>query len=199
MNRKFLLRFDNYKIFGVGINDLHEHKTKYIDGDGVKVSCPFYVKWHSMLRRCYSEVLHKNNPSYIGCTVCDDWVYFSKFKAWMEKQDWEGKDLDKDWRLLGNKVYSPENCIFIEEKLNSFLTNSLKGVDFHKKTGKFRARVSNPFTGRTDHIGMFISYEEAYNAYVSAKIRLALVWIDVLPERKWLINRIVSEFLKTTY
>jgi hypothetical protein len=196
VNRKFLKRFDNYLVFGVGVNDLPEHKTKWQSEQGSVERCEYYIKWHSMLRRCYSEVLHRNNPAYKGCIVCEEWKYFSNFKAWMEQQDWEGKDLDKDWRVLGNKEYSPETCAFIDGKLNSFLCNSLYGVDFHKKTGKFRARVSDTFVGKTIHLGLFATYKEADLAYVKAKISLAEKWAQLTPEYSKLIHNFVLQLLQ---
>lgn len=192
MNRKCLKRFDNYLIFGIGRNDLHNHKTKYKDANGKIVRCPFYIKWHSMLRRCYSKVLHSNNPAYLGCTVCVEWLTFSNFKSWMETQDWEGKELDKDWIVLGNKIYSPDTCCFIPKGLNNFIANSFKGVDFHKRTQKFRARVHDPFTGSTYHLGLFASYLAANKAYVDAKIKLAKKWCEILPEYKQIIENFIS-------
>ena len=46
-----------------------------------------------------------------------------EFKRWMEKQDWEGKQLDKDIIKKGNKLYCPEFCFFVDNKVNSILTD----------------------------------------------------------------------------
>lgn len=55
-------------IYGVGIND-SEYKTQ---GVGVQ-TCPFYVKWKDMLRRCYSEEMLNKRPTYRGTIVCSEW------------------------------------------------------------------------------------------------------------------------------
>ena len=71
-----------------------------------------------MLQRCYTTPV--SQPTYDGCYVCDEWAYLSNFSAWMNEQNWEGKQLDKD--LLGDTYkYSPENCCFISRELNHLI------------------------------------------------------------------------------
>jgi len=163
-------------IYGVGTNDSN-YVTKPTTIDGFRIPCPFYVKWLDMLTRCYSEKLHKRTPSYIGCTVCADWLVFSKFKSWMIEQDWRYKELDKDLLIQGNKLYSPDTCLFIEKEINLLLTDRKKvqgklkkGVSFHKKTGKIRAQCS--FNSKQQHIGLYDTEEEAYEAYKTYKYNL---------------------------
>lgn len=168
-------------IFGVGVNDV-KGPTKYFTDEGKKVTCPFYRTWHSMLRRCYSTYHQRKSPAYVGCSVVADWHRFSKFKAWMETQDWEGKELDKDFLNRGNKAYSPYTCVFIPKKLNSFLIRCGKrhnGVDFHQKTGKYRARCSNPFSGKTEHLGLYDCQEDAYSVWCNRKKELAMKYAEM--------------------
>ena len=96
-----------------------------------------------MLARCYSEKVHLKQPTYIGCTVVKDWLTFFNFKQWMVTREWKG-----------NKVYSPETCIFIPQKLNSFITDSSStrgqlpiGVTFSKVLEKYKAYCRDLFTG----------------------------------------------------
>lgn len=174
MSRKYHPYLDGYLIFDKGNNDLPDHLTKWKDDDGKCIRCPFYIKWHSMLRRCYSEVFHKNQVNYQGCVVCENWLTFSNFKSWMETQDWQGKELDKD--ILGNgKLYSPETCCFVSKELNSFITNIYKGTqgtDFHQKTLKWRGRCNNPLTHKNEHLGLFEEKVCAQQAWKSRKIEL---------------------------
>ena len=108
---------DNRKlVYGVGINDADYQVNPTIDGS--RVMCPAYSAWHSMIERCYSEKYHDKKPTYKECYVCDEWLYFLKFKSWMEKQDYKGKELDKDILIQGNKVYSPETRIFVDKTIN---------------------------------------------------------------------------------
>lgn len=109
-------------IHGIGVNDANYPTQPGVEGE----KCLYYVKWKDMLRRCYSETFLKKNPSYRGCTVCNEWIIFSNFKAWMEKQDWEGKELDKGLLILGNRVYSPEACSFVPSYLNCLFLSCRK-------------------------------------------------------------------------
>ena len=77
-----------------------------------------------MLARCYSAKFQEHCPTYTGCTVAEDWLKFSNFKDWMEKQQWEGKQLDKDILFEGNKVYGPDTCVFVSPMVNTFTIDS---------------------------------------------------------------------------
>lgn len=73
-------------IAGIGVND----------ETGTVRDCMFYRTWRGMIKRGYSDVFKDKNKSYKDVTVCKEWHLFSNFKKWMEQQDWEGKELDKD-------------------------------------------------------------------------------------------------------
>ena len=107
-------------VCGVGINDADYAVQKletvgYADGkrkQRLVWVCPYYQTWIDMLKRCYSDKLQERQPTYKGCSVSEEWLTFSAFKVWMEKQDFERKQLDKDLLFEGNKVYSAETCVF---------------------------------------------------------------------------------------
>ena len=133
-----------------------------------------------MLRRCYSKKFLESHPTYIGTSVCREWVYASEFKKWMEQQDWEGKSLDKDIVVLGSKLYSPDTCAFVLQATNNFVTASDAsrgdcpiGVDLCKRTGKYRARCQNPFSKENEHLGYFSAPKEAHEAWRKRKHELA--------------------------
>ena len=154
-------------IFGVGINDAN-YITR-IERNGKSVSCPYYMVWKSMITRCHSERYQKKQPSYIDCSVSDEWKFFSTFRRWMKKQSWEGNDLDKDILEAGNKHYSSETCIFIPRSLNALLLKRESargewpiGVHLHKK-GVFRANCCD--SGKIKHLGLFDTPEGAERAY----------------------------------
>ena len=114
-------------VYGVGLNDAAYMTQQLVNGK--RLQCPFYLKWRSMIARCYDKKYQENFPTYLGCTVCNDWLKFSAFKAWMVKQDWEGMQLDKDIRVQGNKIYGPEFC--------SFVTNEANSIEAHAKRFRF--------------------------------------------------------------
>lgn len=198
-------------VYGVGINDadysVHLFETSYtIDGKRkvkLKWKCPYYSRWKDMLMRCYSLKCLQRHPTYRDCYVCDEWLVFSNFKAWMEQQDWEGKHLDKDLLIEGNKVYSPNACVFIDQKLNKFLLECYSsrgeypiGVSWNKRLGKFVATCNNPITGKSEHLGVFIYPNEAHLAWKQTKHKFALDLANTQKDPrvvKALINRYKGE------
>lgn len=175
-------------VCGVGINDadyvVKKNETVGYVGGKRKLKlvwfCPFYTTWDSMLRRCYSDKIQERYPTYKGCTVSEEWLTFSNFKAWMEKQDFEGKHLDKDLLLEGNKVYSAETCVFVTGSVNNFTIDSgaargewQTGVCWHKAAEKFIAQCRNPFTKKREHLGCFTCEQEAHNTWIKRKLELA--------------------------
>jgi hypothetical protein len=165
-------------VFGFGINDSNYEAG--CEPKGKTRICPFYARWKEMLRRCYSEKYILKRPTYIGCTVCDEWLTFSNFKAWMKTQDWKGKALDKDIIFAGNKVYSADSCVFVDTALNNFMTDRRLfrgkwplGVDFCIKRGLFRSHCSNVFTGKKELLGYFSCPEKAHAAWKKRKHELS--------------------------
>lgn len=163
-------------VCGVGTNDANYVVTQWncYTVDGVRYQrliwrCPFHTKWLRMLQRCYG-VEHK---AYLDVQVCQEWLTFSNFKSWMETQDWEGKELDKD--LLGDgSLYSPETCCFVDHQTNMFLIDRreyrglyLPGVYYDRGCGKYRAQIKSP--RRKAYIGVFSSEEAAHNAWLVEK------------------------------
>lgn len=118
--------------YGFGIND-SEYMTR-ITVNGKKYSCPFYSRWQSMLSRCYSTNVHIMHPTYKDCYVCKEWLLFSSFKAWMIKQDWKGKSMDKDIITEGNKIYCPSQCMFVSGKINNLIKSNATSI-------KHKARI----------------------------------------------------------
>lgn len=180
-----MIRKRNKLVFGVGINDVDYNVYKYeiINAKYERIwSCPFYVKWYSMLRRCYSATCHKKQPTYKGCSTVIEWHHFSKFKAWMETQDWQGKQLDKDILFSGNKLYGPSTCVFIDSKVNSFLTERGGdrgdfpiGVYYNNRDKKYRAQGCSVENGKRKDLGLFISPEEAHKAWLTYKLEQAKI------------------------
>jgi len=61
-----------------------------------------------------------------------------------------------------------QNCR--NQKLRCDSRTGVKGVDFHKKTGKYRARVTVKY--QVINLGLFETLEEAKNAYDTAAKKL---------------------------
>lgn len=152
-------------VFGVGVNDVEYVTEKRVGGK--RVCCPYYLRWKSMLSRCYSEYSQRKDPSYVGCYVCQEWHSMTNFKRWMELQDWKGKHLDKDILFSNNKVYSPDTCVFIDPWTNSFFTGNFrkcKGVlprgVYRSSGGRFKSACNNG-RGKLIQLGSFNDIESA--------------------------------------
>jgi len=78
----------NKLVYGIGINDLG-YRTQVLEevtkNGGKKVRktvfrCKYYAAWIGMLTRCYSKKFLESNPSYIGTSVCSEWLSATAFK-----------------------------------------------------------------------------------------------------------------------
>lgn len=170
--------------YGVAYNSRREHKTVV---NGANTSA--YKTWRRMLKRCYCTKYHEKSPTYIGCSVDNEWLDFQDFADWFESHEYScrGYQLDKDLLIPGNKVYGPETCCFVPQQLNSLLNDSgaargqyLQGVYFHKGSNKFVAQIG--INGKNKRLGGFDTEQEAYLAYKEAKEghvkEKALEWQD---------------------
>ena len=158
--------------------------------------------WYSMLQRCYSDDFKKKRPTYEGCEVSDKFKSYEYFYEWCNKQIRFGNDgngnpfqLDKDLLVKGNKVYSENTCVFIPSEINSLLIKCtasrgehLIGVYWSKTANAFVARVSRN-KGGSEHLGLFNTEIEAFNAYKQAKENyikeLANKWRDRIDPRAY--------------
>lgn len=160
---------------GIGLND-----SDYLVRPRVGKKCPFYLVWSNMINRCYAKSYSNRFKAYVGCSVDPRWYSFMNFKAWMGTQDWEGKHLDKDLLIEGNKVYGPDTCVFVTRELNTFLTDKsssggehLLGV-YKNKSGSYVAQVGS---GRLHvYLGSFKTEDEAHAAYRQGKYDKALTY-----------------------
>ena len=174
------MRKRNKLIYGVGVND--SDYPVYSTVAGKVMRCPFYSRWMGMLERAYSIKHHEKSPTYKGCSVHPDWLRFSTFKSWMETQDWEGMHLDKDIIVEGNKVYSPETCVFVTRETNAFVLENASrrgdlpvGVYLKKdrpRQSPYNAQVS--VNGKRKLLGDYATPEEAHQAWRVAKHELAI-------------------------
>lgn len=176
-------------VLGVGRNDADYQVYMYVTAGGVKTvvwRCPFYRAWKDMMARCYSAKRQASYPSYAGCSVDQEWHSFSSFRSWMMTQEWEGNQLDKDLLFPGNRIYSPDACVFVSRQLNSFVIDHRAargewpiGVCLRKRGASFQASCNNPFTGGRDHVGYFDCPSAAHEAWRKRKHELACKYADL--------------------
>ena len=195
----------NKLVRGVGVNDADYNVVEIETDEGkqkIVWQCPYYRKWMAMLGRCYSENVQSRQPTYKGCSVCDEWLIFSNFKKWMEQQDWKEKHLDKDLLMEGNKVYCPEHCIFVDGAINNFVIDRgssrgeyMIGVSWVNHASKFVSKCNNPLTGKQEHLGYFTDELQAHLAWKARKHELACQ----LAESEYCVDPRLAEVLKTRY
>ena len=143
-----------------------------------------YKAWSSMIRRCYSKKVHELQPSYVNCTVCEQWLNFQNFAKWYESQvHSDNCQVDKDLLSYGNKVYSPETCCLLPEKLNKLIIKQKVGKNglptgvflIERNVGSDRPCYGAQCGGygkSRGYIGRYHTIEEAEFAYRIVKSKL---------------------------
>lgn len=175
------------KTFGVAKKDIKTEK-----GD----KC--YTTWRDMLRRCYDKKYHIKKPTYKDIKVCKKWLTFSNFKKWFDKNyrfDLEEKgiklQLDKDLLKENSKIYSPKTCVFIPDRVNSFIrdiqtrennTSGYTGLSYDKKTSKWYVRITDFYTHKNISLGLFENKNMAVKAYEKARKLKAEIVKEYLTE-----------------
>lgn len=165
-------------VYGFGFIGCGEFKPRRLNKPSKE-----YSTWNDMIRRCYDPYTINRYPSYKDCYVCDDWKNFQNFARWYSESQNDGDDLyiDKDIKFIGNKVYSPENCMMVTRQVNSFVSDNISirgkciiGTNFCLFHRKFKSQCSNPFTGKNDHLGYFNSELDAHIAWRNKKYEHAI-------------------------
>lgn len=150
------------------------------DSEG-KSNPKIFAIWSGMIRRCYSGE-SKKFPTYIGCTVCNEWHNYMNFKKWYDENYWEvdgdSMCLDKDIFIKGNKIYSPKTCMIVPSRINVLFIKSNKargefpiGVSYHKSKDVFDSyyhTIENG-KGRLKFIKSFKNPIDAFYAYKEEK------------------------------
>ncbi len=169
INSGLVMNPNNGKIFGVAINDNYS-----------MTGSKWYTVWHSLIRRCYSEVYQKSKPTYKDVEVESSWLRFSNFLKdvvdipFCEKCENGDYQLDKDVLSNGLKIYSKETVCFVPPEINAALIRSGSIVGY-RKCGKryipsFRTSSLNTIA---NELGLDKSYrtsEEALQAYRKVKL-----------------------------
>ena len=80
-------------ILGVATNSSGKYKSR-VDGKIAKS----YVTWKNMLQRVYCPKYQAKKPTYIGCSVSDEWLEYQDFAEWFDNREHSGYgyELDKD-------------------------------------------------------------------------------------------------------
>ena len=128
--------------------------------------------WIRMFQRGYDKKLHDKQPSYKDCSVVKEWHNFQVFAEWFDENYKEGFVLDKDILLKGNKIYSPDTCVFVPREINGIFTlrQNKRGdypIGVLKNGNKFQANIVR--YNKREYLGTFNTPEEAFQVYKVAK------------------------------
>jgi hypothetical protein len=166
-------------VYGVGFIGEGKYKSG-ANGRNTKQ----YDLWRAMLQRCYSEKYQKKGQTYKGVTVCDEWHNFQNYSKWYEENYYSIENkimcIDKDLLQKGNKIYSPDTCVFVPQFINTLFVkrNKLRGdlpigvnKNRNKKSKKYSAQCNNN-KGDSVYLGSYNTPEEAFFAYKTYKEQL---------------------------
>jgi len=148
-------------VYGVGYNGIGNHAT-YENGKMTLV----YSIWTAMLRRCYVKGSY---PAYDGCTVAEVWHSFQNYADWYVVNYVNGYHVDKDLLVYGNKIYSPDTCLFVTQELNNLFSKGANVRGWSMCHGRYSARIN--IDGAFSSLGTYDTKEEAHSAYLFAKAK----------------------------
>lgn len=178
------MRYDHFKegnvkcpyeprVYGMGYLGEGKYKTKE---NGKDTKC--YKTWIRMLERCYSDKWKNKYPTYKNVTVCKEWLNFQNFAKWYYENYYQIKgermELDKDILVKGNKMYSPETCVFVPQKINKLFIKNDKargelpiGVSFYNNSNKFQSHCI--YKGKCKTLGCYNNIKDAFDSYKQFK------------------------------
>lgn len=131
------------------------------------------VLWNNLTQRCSGKI-----KGYEGSE--NFFESYQQFTSWCQNQygymlkEENGKywQLDKDILDPGEQVYSPNTCLFIPTKLNSFIRERVKsgliGTSLIK--GRYKAQIRSS-GGRNKILGVFDTEIEAHLAWREGKAK----------------------------
>lgn len=158
-----------------------------------------YNLWRTMLKRCYDPKYTQQHPTYIGCEVYSSWHNFQVFGEWIDKNYYEieGEQvcLDKDILCKGNKIYSPNTCVFVPQRINNLFTKCDKcrgDLPIGVSERKHRYEVHVSCNDKSFQLGTFNTPHEAFLMY---KLNKELVIQGIANEYKYKIPTKLYEAL----
>ena len=183
-------------ICGVGI--VGNKYATYIKDS--KKSLKEYGIWCSMLKRCFDGKYKEKFPTYLDSTCNPIWYYYDNFYEWIHEQanynvvknmDY---NIDKDILFKGNKIYAPEKCIIIPQRVNKLFTKCDAnrgeypiGVCRDNYSGYY-ASYCNDGKGQV-HIGNYKDINTAFEKYKEYKEEI----IKSVAEEEYLKGTITKE------
>lgn len=135
-----------------------------------------YLIWMDILIRCYS--MNDNQQCYEECSVVEEWHNYQAFAKWYYENNYnvsgENLHIDKDLLYFNNKIYGPDTCLLVPERINYLVIRHAPqrgeypiGVRKCRNSSVFEARCRT--CNGKETIGFFNTPDEAFNAYKKRK------------------------------
>ena len=185
------------RYYGVGYLGKGKYKIKI---NNKTTKC--YETWNRMLQRCYDPKHHEKYPTYINCKVDEEWLCYQNFAEWYYENYYEIENeimcLDKDILRKGNKIYSPDNCVFVPERINNLFVKCDKsrgdypiGVCYNEHRKKFITQCSiydfKENKKKIKRLGYYDTPEKAFKSYKQFKEKyikeVADYYKDLIPTK----------------
>lgn len=166
----------------------------FLTCEGRKSPIMAYGVWKNILMRCYPERMRYKAPTYVGCTVCDEWLNYQNFAKWFTDNYYEIGEgrmhVDKDILFKNNRVYAPDKCLIVPQRINMIFQGQRRNKETPPGILKIRDKYSSSYGGK--HIGIFDTLEEAVTEHDK---RQKISIVEVANEYKNRIPQTVYEAL----
>lgn len=170
--------------YGVGYLGSGKHMAK---ADGKVVES--YNVWHDMIRRCYSEKSKEKFQAYFHiCMVSKLWHNYQNFAEWFSENKYEvdGRlHIDKDILYPGNKIYCPDTCLLVPQRINMLFLNKPNKRGLPNGIVRYSDRYLVKYNG-VEH-GYRNTLEDAFELYARVKkdaiIKIADEYKEIIPRK----------------
>lgn len=128
-----------------------------------------FLTWYSILDRV-------GKKRYKNVGISEDWLYFSNFKRFFDKNYYDGFVIDKDiLSSPGCKMYSAETCCFIPKELNSSIMEfSKEPHKLHFKNGEYYFTICDQSENEFIHADNLKQLVQLYAVYRCVKVKSIL-------------------------
>lgn len=172
--------------FGVGYVGIGKYFTKSNDFEYY-----MYETWRKMFERCYDEKTRLDHKSYIDCLVANEWHCFQDYAEWYVDNFYqvgtERMHVDKDILFKNNKIYSPNTCIIVPQRINMIFMTKQKGIDVDLPNAIRRCVHGYQAAYNGKSLGVFKTVEDAIEAHDTSKRihikKIANEYKDTLPDK----------------
>lgn len=128
--------------------------------------------WKCMISRCYEPGRKEYKTYFRDCEVCLEWLNFQNFAKWYCIHKYpvnERLHVDKDILYPGNKIYSPDNCLLVPQRINMLFLNKPNKRGLPNGITKMRHGYSAKYN--QIELGTFCTLEDAFFHYAKEKER----------------------------